>query len=106
LIAQKPLLSQASALHITWLACVIDLPPRRASARRRARRSEDELDRLNGVPMGATTYLVPPLAILLGWAMLDESPAGLAFVGGALCLAGVIIARRPTAATISRRAGG
>jgi drug/metabolite transporter (DMT)-like permease len=56
--------------------------------------------------MGATTYLVPPLAILLGWAMLDESPAGLAFVGGAVCLAGVIIARRPTAATISRGAGG
>jgi drug/metabolite transporter (DMT)-like permease len=45
--------------------------------------------------MGATTYLVPPLAILLGWALLDESPAALAFLGGAFCLAGVEITRRP-----------
>jgi drug/metabolite transporter (DMT)-like permease len=24
--------------------------------------------------MGATTYLVPPLAVILGWALLDETP--------------------------------
>jgi drug/metabolite transporter (DMT)-like permease len=46
--------------------------------------------------MGATTYLVPPLAILLGWALLGESPEALAFLGGALCLAGVVIARGPS----------
>jgi drug/metabolite transporter (DMT)-like permease len=44
--------------------------------------------------MGATTYLVPPIAILIGWALLDESPEALAFLGGALCLAGVVITRR------------
>jgi drug/metabolite transporter (DMT)-like permease len=38
--------------------------------------------------MGATTYLVPPLAILIGWALLGEAPEALAFVGGALCLGG------------------
>jgi drug/metabolite transporter (DMT)-like permease len=58
------------------------------------------LSRTTAGRMGATTYLVPPIAILLGWAMLGESPAALAFLGGALCLAGVVIARRPTPATI------
>ena len=43
--------------------------------------------------MGATTYLVPPLTIFLGWLLLDESPAPLAFAGGALCLIGVAVSR-------------
>ncbi len=43
--------------------------------------------------MGSTTYLVPPLAILMGWLILGETPPGLALVGGALCLTGVVIAR-------------
>jgi drug/metabolite transporter (DMT)-like permease len=44
--------------------------------------------------MGAFTYLVPPLAVLLGWVVLSESPPALALAGGALCLAGVAITRR------------
>jgi len=44
--------------------------------------------------MGSTTYLVPPIAILLGWLLLGETPPGLAVAGGALCFAGVFIARR------------
>ena len=44
--------------------------------------------------MGATTYLVPPLAVLMGWRILGEVPPPLALIGGALCLAGVAIARR------------
>ena len=43
--------------------------------------------------MGATTYLVPPLAILMGWLLLSESPPALALAGGALCLAGVAVTR-------------
>ena len=43
--------------------------------------------------MGATTYLVPPLAVLMGWAFLGEAPPALALAGGALCLAGVFVAR-------------
>lgn len=38
--------------------------------------------------------LVPPISILLGWVLLDEAPATLAFAGGALCLVGVATARR------------
>jgi drug/metabolite transporter (DMT)-like permease len=44
--------------------------------------------------MGATTYLVTPIAILLGWLLLGEVPPALALVGGVLCLAGVYIAQR------------
>lgn len=43
--------------------------------------------------LGATTYLVPPLAVLLGWLLLGEAPPALAFVGGALGLVGVAVTR-------------
>ena len=46
--------------------------------------------------LGATTYAVPPIAIVLGWIFLDEVPALLAVIGGAISLIGVAIARRPT----------
>jgi drug/metabolite transporter (DMT)-like permease len=38
---------------------------------------------------------VPPIAILLGWWLLGEAPAGFAYLGGALCLLGVYVSRRP-----------
>jgi drug/metabolite transporter (DMT)-like permease len=44
--------------------------------------------------MGATTYLVTPIAILLGWLLLGEVPPAPALVGGVLCLAGIYIAQR------------
>lgn len=40
------------------------------------------------------TYLVPPLSVLLGWAILSETPPVAALAGGALCLLGVAVARR------------
>ena len=51
------------------------------------------LRRMDAGTLGVTTYLVPPLVILLGWLLLDEVPPGLAVVGGAVCLAGVGFAR-------------
>ena len=45
--------------------------------------------------MGSTTYLVPPLAILMGWAFLGETPPAVALAGGVLCVAGAALARRP-----------
>jgi drug/metabolite transporter (DMT)-like permease len=44
--------------------------------------------------MGATTYAVPPLVVVMSWAVLDEVPGWLTLVGGALCLAGVAVSRR------------
>ncbi|RIJ69869.1 EamA/RhaT family transporter [Nakamurella silvestris] len=50
--------------------------------------------------LGSTMYLVPPLAILMGWIFLGETPALLAYVGGVVCLTGVAIAKRkPKVAT-------
>jgi len=43
--------------------------------------------------MGAMIYLIPPIAILLDWAILSEAPSWLALAGGALCLGGVYLAR-------------
>ena len=45
--------------------------------------------------LASLAYLIPVVAILLGWAILGETPPWLAAVGGALCLAGVYVARRP-----------
>ncbi|WNI32849.1 DMT family transporter [Streptomyces sp. ITFR-6] len=48
--------------------------------------------------MGATTYAVPALVVLMAWLLLDEVPALLTIGGGLLCLAGVAVSRtRPRA---------
>lgn len=119
-VAQKPLLSRASGLGITWLACTIGalvcipFTPMLLDELGRADGSSVAwmvylgvfptsvgfltwayaLSRTSAGRMGATTYLVPPIAILIAWAFLDETPPELALLGGALCLAGVAIARR------------
>ena len=45
--------------------------------------------------LSSSSYLVPGLAVLLSWVLLDEVPAPLALAGGALCLVGVAVARLP-----------
>jgi drug/metabolite transporter (DMT)-like permease len=57
------------------------------------------LSRMDAGKLGVTTYVVPPLVILLGWLLLDEVPPALALVGGAICLAGVGLSRRRTRVT-------
>jgi drug/metabolite transporter (DMT)-like permease len=119
-VAQKPLLSRASALHVTWLAATVGLIVCLPFAATLADEVGDAdassiawmvylgvfpttigfltwayaLSRTTAGRMGATTYLVPPIAVLIGWALLAESPEPLAFLGGALCLVGVVITRR------------
>jgi drug/metabolite transporter (DMT)-like permease len=44
--------------------------------------------------LGVTTYLVPVITVLLAWGLLGETPPALAYVGGALALLGVAVARR------------
>ncbi|MFD0805489.1 DMT family transporter [Nocardioides caeni] len=41
-----------------------------------------------------TTFLVPVIAAGMAWVLLDEVPPPLAFAGGALCIAGVLLTRR------------
>ncbi len=47
--------------------------------------------------MGATTYAVPVIVVLMSWLFLDEVPTPLALVGGLLCLCGVAVSRMRTA---------
>ncbi|WP_433163605.1 DMT family transporter [Kribbella sp. CA-247076] len=119
-VTQKPLLSRLPAAEVTWLACtigaVVCLPF--APALLDELRTADAttiwwvvylaafptalgfttwafaLRRTSAGRMGITVYAVPVVAIILGWLFLGETPAALAFVGGALCLAGVAISRR------------
>jgi drug/metabolite transporter (DMT)-like permease len=44
--------------------------------------------------MGATTYVVPALVVLMSWLFLGEVPGLLTLAGGLLCLAGVAVSRR------------
>jgi len=44
--------------------------------------------------LALTTFLVPAIATVMAWALLDEVPPVLAFVGGALCVAGVLVTRK------------
>jgi drug/metabolite transporter (DMT)-like permease len=43
--------------------------------------------------MGATTYAVPALVIIMSWLILNQVPKWLAIVGGVACLAGVAVSR-------------
>ncbi|WP_043194242.1 DMT family transporter [Streptomyces sp. NRRL F-2664] len=51
------------------------------------------LARMAAGRLGATTYAVPAVVVLLSWALLGEVPAWLTLLGGALCLAGVAVSR-------------
>ncbi|MFF1502802.1 DMT family transporter [Streptomyces sp. NPDC058316] len=53
--------------------------------------------------MGATTYAVPALVVLMSWLLLDEVPAPLTVGGGLLCLAGVAVSRLRTRTGLTRK---
>ncbi|WP_213815813.1 DMT family transporter [Glaciihabitans sp. dw_435] len=54
------------------------------------------LARMPAGRLGVTTYVVPPLATILGLIIFAEVPAALAIVGGVVCLVGVALSRRTT----------
>src|SRR3954447_4341346 len=119
-VMQKPLLAGGSGLSITWVACAVatvaclpfgpklvdDLADAPASAVSWTvylglfptaigfTTWAYALKRTSAGRMGAFTYLVPPIAVLLGWLVLSESPPVLALAGGLLCLFGVALTRR------------
>jgi drug/metabolite transporter (DMT)-like permease len=120
LVVQKPLVSRLSALHVTWLACTVGALACLPFAGQLVSESRDAsasdlwwvvylgvfptaiafttyafaLQHMNAGSLGLSTYFVPPLTIFLGWLFLGESPPGMAYVGGALALVGVAVARR------------
>lgn len=52
------------------------------------------LARIPAAQLGISTYLVPPVAIVLALLAFGEIPAPLAIVGGIVCLLGVALSRR------------
>jgi drug/metabolite transporter (DMT)-like permease len=124
-VVQKPLLARASAFQVTWLgvaaATVACLPFAPALAGEVSRAGATAiawtiylgafptaigfatwtfaLRRTSAGRMGSMTYLSPVVAIVLSWILLREAPPWLAIAGGALCLAGVYLARRPDRST-------
>ena len=52
------------------------------------------LGRMPAGQLGVTTYIVPPLAIVMGLIFFTEVPAPLAIAGGVLSLAGVALSRK------------
>jgi drug/metabolite transporter (DMT)-like permease len=56
--------------------------------------------------LSISTYIVPPLAIVLALIFFGEVPAPLAIVGGVICLVGVGVSRRAGASRPSSRGTG
>jgi drug/metabolite transporter (DMT)-like permease len=122
LVAQKVVLRRISALQVTWLACLIGtvaclpfigdlvhdvtaaptlqilgvvylgLVPSALAFSTWAY----ALKHTTAGKLGVTTFVVPPITILLGWLLLSEMPPPLAILGGALSVIGVAIASRPS----------
>jgi drug/metabolite transporter (DMT)-like permease len=118
-VAEKPVLAYVSPLSVTWLACTVGTLTCLPYAPSLVHQLGDAgagvsiwivylgvvptaigflawgyaLSHTSAGRLGSVTYLVPPMALLLGWPILGEVPPLLAIPGGILCLAGVAIAR-------------
>ncbi|MFM9697729.1 DMT family transporter [Streptomyces europaeiscabiei] len=118
-VAQKPALGSASPLQVTTFGClvgaVVCLPFAGQLVREAAHAPLTAtlnmvylgvfptalafttwayaLARTTASRMGATTYAVPALVVLMSWLALGEVPGLLTLAGGALCLAGVAVSR-------------
>jgi drug/metabolite transporter (DMT)-like permease len=120
-ILQKPALRNVSALQVTWLACasgwLVCLPFTSDLVTQLGIAATPKigtlvylglfptsiaittwayaLRRTTAGRLGVTTYLVPPVVVLMAWLLLGETPPLLALVGGVVCVAGVIVVRTP-----------
>lgn len=124
LILQKQAVGRVPALSVTWLACttgaVVCLPflGSLVHQMRAAPVSSSlwlvylgafptaiafttyayALQHMDVSRLGVTTYLVPPITVVMGLVFLGETPPSLAYAGGVLALIGVAVARRRPAA--------
>lgn len=120
LVAQKVVLRRLSGLLVTWAACTVGLVACLPFAGQLVREMSAAparvwwavvylgvvptaiafstwafaLGRSDAGRLSVTTYVVPPVAIALGWLFLGEVPLVLAVVGGAVSLVGVAVSRR------------
>jgi drug/metabolite transporter (DMT)-like permease len=120
LIVQKPLVTHLPAIQVTWTACTVGalacLPFAGQLAHETAVAAGSDvlwvvylgvfptaiafstyafaLTTMTAGNLSVTTYLVPPITVLMSWVVLAEAPPAMAYVGGALALVGVSLARR------------
>ncbi|WRZ93842.1 DMT family transporter [Streptomyces sp. NBC_01007] len=118
-VAQKPALGRASVLQVTTYGCLVGALACLPFAGQLLHDAADApvpatlnmvylgvfptalafttwgyaLARTSASRMGATTYAVPALVVLMSWLFLDEVPGLLTLAGGVLCLAGVAVSR-------------
>jgi drug/metabolite transporter (DMT)-like permease len=118
-VCQKPALRHGSALQVTTFGCLVgtvaclpfagQLVSQLGSAPMSATMNvlylgifptglafttwAYALARTTASQMGATTYAVPALVVVMAWVVLGELPGWVTFAGGALCLAGVAVSR-------------
>ena len=128
LILQKPLMKRMTAIQVVWLACtvgaVVTLPFLGTLVRETAAAPAASiawvvylgvfptalafttyayaLSHMSASNLGVTTYLVPPITIVLGLVFLGEAPPTIAYAGGALALLGVALARRKGRPVVNR----
>jgi drug/metabolite transporter (DMT)-like permease len=119
-VVQKTVLARVSAFQVTWLGCAaatvacLAFAPALATDAATADAAAISwtlylgivptalgfagwtfaLRRTTAGRMASLTYLIPLVAIVLGWALLGETPPWPAAAGGALCLGGVYLVRR------------
>lgn len=119
-LCQKPVLRRLPPLQVTWLACTVGalacLPYGPGLVSELGAASAGAvgglaylgvvptalafvtwayaLARMDAGRLGVTTYVVPPITVLIAWVLLDEVPPALALVGGGVALAGVALSRR------------
>ncbi|WP_407702036.1 DMT family transporter [Streptomyces toyocaensis] len=129
-VAQKPALGTASPLQVTTYGCLVGAVACLPFAGHLVREAAEApvtatlnmvylgvfptalafttwayaLARTTASRMGATTYAVPALVVLMSWLALGEVPGPLTLVGGALCLAGVAVSRSRSGAGAAARA--
>ncbi|MBX3098817.1 MAG: DMT family transporter [Salinibacterium sp.] len=119
-LLQKPALKRLPNAQVTWLGCAIGLVATLPFTGDLIREFADAplqgvlgllylgaiptalafstwayaLSRMPAGQLGVTTYIVPPLAIIMGVIVFQEVPHLLAIVGGVVCLVGVALSRR------------
>jgi drug/metabolite transporter (DMT)-like permease len=119
-VIQKLVLARVTPLQVTWLGCAAGTIACLPFAPQLLRELDDTgaagagwivylglgptalgfanyafaLRRMTAGHLASLSYLIPVVAILLGWVLLGETPPALAVGGGALCVLGVYLARR------------
>jgi drug/metabolite transporter (DMT)-like permease len=119
-LLQKPALKRLPNAQVTWLGCTIGMIATLPFAGDLVHGIQDAplpallgvlylgavptalafstwayaLYRMPAGQLGVTTYIVPPLVIVLGFLVFGEVPTLVAVLGGAVCLAGVALSRK------------